>query len=49
MANVWLTFLSQWRKSHPKVSMKQAMKQAAVDYRKKKGGTKKKKTKKKKR
>ena len=45
MANVWLTFLSQWRKSHPKVSMKNAMKQAAVDYRKK-NGTKKKKSKK---
>ena len=49
MANVWLAFLAQWRKSHPKVSMKQAMKSAAVEYRKKKGGTKKKKTKKDKR
>ena len=32
--NVWLDFLSKWRRSHPKVSMKQAMKQAAVAYRK---------------
>ena len=42
--NVWLDFLSSWRKSHPKVSMKQAMKLAAKDYKKK--STKKKKSKK---
>ena len=45
MANPWISFLSSWRKSHPKVSMKQAMRLAAKDY-KKKGTTKKKKIKK---
>ena len=37
--NPWIDFLVSWRKSHPKVSMKNAMKQAAKDY-KKKGGEK---------
>ena len=37
--NPWIEFLGSWRKSHPKVSMKNAMKQAAKDY-KKKGGKK---------
>ena len=46
MANPWLTFLSSWRKSHPKVSMKQAMKAAAKEYKKKKVTGKKKKSKK---
>ena len=45
MANPWISFLSSWRKSHPKVSMKQAMRLAAKDY-KKKGTTTKKKVKK---
>jgi len=35
MANVWLTFLKAFRKKHPKMSMKEAMKAAAVEYRKK--------------
>ena len=33
--NPWISFLSSWRRSHPKVSMKNAMKQAAKDYKKK--------------
>ena len=37
MANKWLVFLKQWRSKHPKVSMKMAMKSAAVEYRKTKG------------
>ena len=41
MANPWLTFLAKFRKSHPKLSMKMAMKQGAVAYRKSKGGKKK--------
>ena len=49
MANPWLTFLASFRKSHPKLSMKAAMKTGAVAYRKQKGkGTKAKKTGKKK-
>ena len=40
--NPWISFLSSYRKSHPKLSMKQAMKSGAVEYRKKKGGAKKK-------
>jgi len=38
MANPWITFLASFRKSHPKLSMKAAMKQGAVVYRKQKGG-----------
>ena len=34
--NPWIDFLSSWRKSHPKMSMKQAMKSAASSYKKKK-------------
>ena len=45
--NPWLAFLKSYRSKHPSKSMKQAMKDAAVEYRKKKGGAKKKKTKKK--
>jgi len=49
MANPWISFLASFRKSHPKLSMKAAMKQGAVAYRKQKGkGTKAKKTGKKK-
>ena len=33
--NAWIDFLVSWRKSHPKVSMKNAMKLAAKDYKKK--------------
>ena len=33
--NPWIDFLVSWRRSHPKVSMKNAMKQAAKDYKKK--------------
>ena len=40
MANKWLQFLKQWRAKHPKVSMKMAMKSAAVEWRKAKGSTK---------
>ena len=47
MANPWISFLASFRKSHPKLSMKAAMKQGAVAYRKQKG-TKAKKTGKKK-
>ena len=36
--NPWLVFLKQYRARHSKLSMKQAMKSAAVEYRKKKGG-----------
>ena len=35
--NPWLTFLSAFRKSNPKLSMSSAMKQAAVKYRAQKG------------
>jgi len=34
--NPWIDFLVKWRKSHPKQSMKQAMKAAAQSYKKKK-------------
>ena len=37
MANKWLVFLKSWRAKHPKVSMKMAMKSAAVEWRKAKG------------
>ena len=37
MANPWLSFLASFRKSHPKLSMKAAMKQGAVAYRAQKG------------
>ena len=36
MANAWMSFLAAYRKKHPKKSMKQCMKDAAVEYRKKK-------------
>ena len=42
MANPWIQFLASFRKSHPKLSMKAAMKQGAVEWRAKKGTTKKK-------
>ena len=35
--NPWIDFLSAFRKSHPKLSMSSAMKQAAVKYRAQKG------------
>ena len=41
MGNPWLAFLAKFRKSHPSLSMKAAMKQGAVAYRKAKGGKKK--------
>ena len=37
MANAWLSFLSKFRKDHPSLSMKQAMKQGAVKYRASRG------------
>ena len=37
MANPWISFLASFRKSHPKLSMKAAMKQGAVAYRSQKG------------
>ena len=37
MAKPWITFLASFRKSHPKLSMKAAMKQGAVAYRAQKG------------
>ena len=33
--NPWIDFLSSYRKKHPKMSMKQAMKSAASEYKKK--------------
>ena len=39
--NPWIDFLSTYRKSHKSLSMSQAMKAAAVEYRKQKGGPKK--------
>ena len=39
--NPWISFLATFRKSHPKLSMKAAMKEGAVAYRKQKGGKKK--------
>ena len=47
MSNKWISFLASFRKSHPKLSMKQAMKQGAVEYKKRKGGAEAKATKKK--
>ena len=38
MANKWISFLKSWRSKHKGVSMKDSMKQAAVEYRKQKGG-----------
>ena len=32
--NPWIEFLSSYRKKHPKMSMKQAMKSAASEYKK---------------
>ena len=37
MANPWITFLATFRKSHPKLSMKAAMKKGALAYRSQKG------------
>ena len=37
MANKWIAFLAKFRKSNPKLSMKEAMKKGAVAYRKQKG------------
>ena len=34
MPNRWITFLAGFRKRNSKLSMKQAMKQGAVEYRK---------------
>jgi hypothetical protein len=45
MANPWLSFLSEYRKKHKGMSLKQAMKSASAEY-KKKNGTKKPKKKK---
>ena len=39
--NPWLSFLAQFRKSHPKLSMREAMKSGAIAYRKQKGSKKK--------
>lgn len=39
--NPWLTFLKSYRAKNPKLSMKAAMKQGAVAYRKQKGSGKK--------
>lgn len=47
MANSWLTFLKQFRKKNPKLSLKDAMKQGSSAYKKSKGGVKKKAPKKK--
>ena len=38
--NPWLSFLKAYKAKHPNKSMKQAMKDGAVEYRKKKGGSK---------
>ena len=37
MGNPWISYLASFRKSHPKLSMKVAMKQGAVAYRSQKG------------
>jgi len=37
MANAWIQYLGAYRKKNPKMSMKMAMKSAAVEYRKQKG------------
>lgn len=34
MANPWLAFLKQYRKKHPSMSLKQAMKSASSEYKK---------------
>ena len=34
MANKWLEFLKAYRKKHPSLSMKQAMKAASKEYKK---------------
>ena len=36
MANKWLTFLKEYRKKNPTLSLKQAMKSASAVYRKSK-------------
>ena len=36
MANAWLTFLKSYRAKNPKLSMKQAMKQGALVWKKSK-------------
>lgn len=36
MANKWLEFLAAYRRRNPKVSMKQAMKSASVEWKKSK-------------
>ena len=40
MANRWLSFLKEYRKKNPSLSMKAAMKQGAVAYKKTKAPTK---------
>ena len=40
MANAWLAFLSAFRKRNPKLSMKQAMKKGAIEYKKTKSKSK---------
>ena len=37
MPNPWISFLKAYKAKHPKKSMKQCMKDAAVEYRKSKG------------
>ena len=38
MANEWLDFVAKWRKAHPAVkSYAEALKKAAMEYKKKKG------------
>ena len=39
MANKWIQFLQAYRRKHPKLSMKQAMKSAAVEWKKTKKTT----------
>ena len=34
--NPWIDFLNQYRKKHPKLSMKECMKKAAAEYKKRK-------------
>jgi hypothetical protein len=46
MANKWLSFLSEYRKKHKGMSLKQAMKAASSEYKKSNGKAKKKKPKK---
>jgi hypothetical protein len=43
MANKWLSFLSEYRKKHSGMSLKQAMKSASSEYKKQKGSKPKKK------